>query len=93
MGKVLKKSVTIRIDAEVVEKAKELGLNISKVCENALKEKIAILESYSGKRSSVFGEAFSEKGSVEPRAGFEPATHGLRGRCYTGLSYRGFPSC
>lgn len=34
----MKKNVTIRIDMETFEKAKELGLNVSKVCENALKE-------------------------------------------------------
>ena len=31
----MKKNVMIRIDAEVIKKAKEMGLNISKVCENA----------------------------------------------------------
>jgi len=33
---VVKKNVMIRIDTELAEKAKKLGLNISKVCENAL---------------------------------------------------------
>ncbi len=28
---------------------------------------------------------------AKPRAGFEPATTGLQGRRYTGLSYRGPP--
>ena len=40
----MKKNVMIRIDAELVEKAKELGLNISKVCENALNQAINALE-------------------------------------------------
>ena len=40
----MKKNVMIRIDEEVVEKAKDLGLNISKISENALKEYISRLE-------------------------------------------------
>jgi hypothetical protein len=38
----------------------------------------------------LFGEAFCEqKGSVEPRAGFGPATTALPRRCPTRLGYRG----
>jgi len=41
----LKKIVTsIRIDEEVFEKAKKMGLNISKVAENALKDMIERIE-------------------------------------------------
>jgi post-segregation antitoxin (ccd killing protein) len=40
----LKKNVMIRIDQNLVQKAKALGLNISKVSENALKEMIARIE-------------------------------------------------
>ena len=36
--------VNLTIDAEVVEKAKEIGLNISKVAENALNRSIRALE-------------------------------------------------
>lgn len=32
----MKKNVMIRIDEEIVEKAREIGLNISQICENAL---------------------------------------------------------
>jgi len=42
MGK--KRLTSIRIDGELIDKAKELGLNISKTCENALKEAIEALE-------------------------------------------------
>ena len=35
---------SIRIDGKIIDKAKELGLNISKTCENALKEAIRRLE-------------------------------------------------
>ena len=48
-----KKIVTsIRIDEEVFRKAKDLGLSVSKVAENALKEAIRRLESPSSSESS-----------------------------------------
>ena len=34
---MMKKMTTIRVDAEILKKAKELGLNVSKACETALK--------------------------------------------------------
>jgi hypothetical protein len=40
----LKKNVMIRIDANLVQKAKEIGLNVSKISENALKEMITRIE-------------------------------------------------
>jgi len=40
----MKKNVTIRINETLVQKAKELGLNISKVSENALKTMINRIE-------------------------------------------------
>jgi len=39
-----KKNVVIYLDPEVVKEAKDLGLNISKVSENALKEAIRRLK-------------------------------------------------
>jgi len=39
-----KSNVTLYVDTEVVQRAKELGLNISKVSENALIEAIRKLE-------------------------------------------------
>ena len=44
LGFLLKKNVTIRIEKDLVEKARELGLNISKVSENALKDMIERIE-------------------------------------------------
>ena len=41
----MKKRTTLYIEAGLVEKAKELGLNVSKICENALKEAIKRMES------------------------------------------------
>ena len=40
----MKKMTTIRINKEIYQKAKELGLNISKICENALKIYISRLQ-------------------------------------------------
>jgi post-segregation antitoxin (ccd killing protein) len=40
----MKRNVMIRIDAELAAKAHDLGLNISKIAENALKEAIKRLE-------------------------------------------------
>ena len=49
----MKKNVTIRIDGDLVKKAKDLGLNISKVAENALKDMIRRIE---GSKSSTSNE-------------------------------------
>ena len=48
----MKKNVTIRIEGGIVEKAKEIGLNISKIAENALIEAIEALENLKKKSSS-----------------------------------------
>ena len=39
-----KKNLMIYVDEKVARKAKELGLNISKVCENCLKDMIGRIE-------------------------------------------------
>ena len=33
----MRKMTTIRIDEKILKQAKELGLNVTKICENALK--------------------------------------------------------
>ena len=40
-----------RIEEEVVKKAKDLGLNISKTCENCLKQAIRQLEQLYGQKN------------------------------------------
>ena len=74
MGK--KKNVLLYLDEDVVEEAKELGLNLSKVCENALKEAIKRLKgencennSYSPFSNRMAGH--TNKKMVRP-PGFEP---------------------
>ena len=50
---LMKKNVMIRIDANVAERAKEIGLNISKVCENALIHMINAIESSDNQNEST----------------------------------------
>ena len=40
-----KKTTTVRLDAELVKKAHDLGLNISKISENAIKDAVEKMES------------------------------------------------
>jgi len=44
MGIEMRTTTTIRIDTEVLKKAQELGINVSKACENCLKQYIQALE-------------------------------------------------
>jgi len=44
-----KRATVIRVDEEVLKKAKDLGLNISKTCENLLKMEIERLEEFFGR--------------------------------------------
>jgi len=72
---------TLTIDKDVLQTAMKMGINVSQFCENALREGIQKLKSPSTATnggSSFLGEAsFTKEGSVEPRAGFEPATPAL----------------
>ena len=58
MGK--KGKVTLYMDTEIVEKAKELGFNISKLCENCLKEAIRRLTGSNNPEKGGIGTAGSE---------------------------------
>jgi hypothetical protein len=66
-----KRKITILVDSEVVKKAHELGLNVSKVCENCLKQYIEALTNLKMTNGGSFlGEASLEKkvpaGVAEP---------------------------
>ena len=55
-----KKSVMIYIDEKIAEEAKEIGLNISKICENALKMAIEQLRPlYEKNKAKNVGEEWS----------------------------------
>ena len=68
----------IRIDEEVAEKAKNLGLSISKCCENSLIQAIEALASVSYVKEGGTGTVGS---CVAGPAGIEPTTTGLKARC------------
>ena len=79
MGKQVR--VNLTIDAKVVEKAKELGLNLSKVSENALKEMIRRLEG-SNQQSELKIKLLSSKKLVVGPLGFEPRVSGSASQCH-----------
>ena len=75
----MKKNVMIRIDEEIVKKAKNYGLNISKISENSLKELIRRIEAPINQNEQ---KGNHEKGLVD-WAGFEPAASAMpRRRSY-----------
>jgi post-segregation antitoxin (ccd killing protein) len=79
-----KTRTTLTIDKDVLQKAKEIGLNISQFCENALKEAIETLEQRKSKtnpegdvpNSKSFDEPFPKRFLVDGR-GFEPRTSAM----------------
>ncbi len=83
----MKKTTTIRIDPQILKRAKELGLNVTKICENALRLYINALENanrqIASNPSSLTKREVSEpQGSdkVAGPPGFEPGISGLEGR-------------
>ena len=59
MGKV---KVTLSMDEDAVSRAKEIGLNISKVSENALKEAIRRLEgNYPSRDPGIYRKPYSDE--------------------------------
>ena len=70
MGK--KTTISIYIDEDVAKEAKEIGLNISKLCENCLKEAIRRLETPSS-------QTVTNGGLVDARSASHPHVEG-RGR-------------
>ncbi len=63
MGK--KQRTTLTIDKEILRKAKEIGINVSQFCENALKEAIEVLEQSKIKTETNGG--YADTRSVSPR--------------------------
>ncbi len=70
--------VSVLIDKEILEKSHNLGINVSKACENYLRMLNNTIEG-TNKGNAVFGEAFSaEKGSWCGRRDLNPGRQ--RGR-------------
>jgi hypothetical protein len=84
---------TLTIDKDILQTAMKMGINVSQFCENALGEAIQKLNTPTPAtkgKTELLGEAsFAKEGSVEPRAGFGPATPALPRRSPTRLGYRG----
>ena len=74
-----KTNSTLYLDSETINLAHELGLNISKTCEIALKLAINRLQG-TNTETNVATSQFGAKFSVVDRAGFEPAASALRTR-------------
>lgn len=69
--------INLSMYEDVVNKAKEIGFNISKTCENALNEAIRRLEGSSSSRDpGIFRKPYSN--NVETRAKGDRATIGSR---------------
>ena len=85
--------VTIRIDPEVWRKARELGINMSRTCENALKHEIQrIIEA---KRKGNYKSPSDRKAQClywSPGRDSNPRPAAYEAAAITGLSYRGFLS-
>ena len=76
------KLVTIRIDPKTYQTTRELSLNISKTCENSLKQEIQRLKaSEQQKNCRLTCDTTSQQPRVVGRAGFEPATFCTSSRC------------
>jgi post-segregation antitoxin (ccd killing protein) len=72
------KLVTIRIDPKIHQTAREMGLNISKTCENSLKQAIQRLTASEQHNNCI---STCNSTSQQPRmvdgTGFEPATSAM----------------
>ena len=72
-----KATISITLPPELVKKARELGLNISKISENALKDYIKRLEGYenhSNPNSVPSSVTSNNISSLVLRPGFEPGS-------------------
>ena len=75
-----KKPVLINLPPELVMKARNHGLNISKVCENALKDIIQRIEGVNTANSSDSWVKPSSKEGLMGQSGFEPESRAPEAR-------------
>lgn len=74
----MKQKVTVNIDTEVYQKSHSLGINVSKACENYLKQLNQTIESANGKNGFLAPDSFTKEAGADPM-GFEPMTFSLEG--------------
>ena len=71
----MRKLISIRIDPKIFQKARELSLNISKTCENSLKQEIQRLANANSETNCI---STCDSTSPQPRLvgppGFEPGS-------------------
>ena len=65
-----RKTVGLTIRPELLAQAREMNVNLSKLLENTLNH---LIETQNNPLSLSKGSFFGKEGSMEPRAGFEPA--------------------
>jgi hypothetical protein len=68
-------NTTVHLNPELINLAKEMGLNISKTCENALKSATSCYKKQILKQSMP--PQFEANFGMVDRAGFEPASNSL----------------
>ena len=79
MGKQVR--VNLTIDEDVVKEAKEIGLNLSKIAENALKRAILALKNSKIYLNEQRPQNNDPQNHMAGGTGFEPATTSLGGLC------------
>jgi hypothetical protein len=78
----MRKLISIRIDAQIHQTARKLGLNISRTCENCLKQEIQRPIGSNPKTNCILTcDSTSQQQRMAGGAGFEPATPSLGGSC------------
>ena len=70
----MKAKVSVTIDKDILEKSHALGVNVSKVCENYLKEIIHALENLNNQNTPFLGKASFAKEGLVRLPGFEPGS-------------------
>jgi post-segregation antitoxin (ccd killing protein) len=74
IGENMKKRTTLLIDAEILQTAQELGINVSKYCENALKIGIEALRNAQNQIQRQNQTLKEKGGSAETPSGFSQWT-------------------
>lgn len=85
-----KAKITVSVDLKIVRKAHDLGINISKACENTLKTMIDALEPTNKQKPFLDRTSFGKEGLMAGGVGFEPTTPNLGANPNSGLNWTSF---